>query len=60
MFAWRFLHKIIISEGRAVIPAEVFRVLGFFSSPGLLSVLEAETQMVTLQLLHRTKCLNRA
>lgn len=25
------------------LPAEVFRVLGFFSSPGLLSVFEAET-----------------
>lgn len=35
-----------VSEGNVVIPAEVLRVLGFFSSPGLLSVLEAETQRV--------------
>lgn len=41
-----FQH-IITCEGGAVIPAEVFRVLGFFSSPGLPSVLVAETQMVS-------------
>lgn len=33
---------ILTNEGNAIIPVEVLRVLGFFSSPGLLSVLEAE------------------
>lgn len=36
----------VTGEGSAVIPAEVLRALGFFSSPGLLSVLEPETQTV--------------
>lgn len=40
--------NVVTSEGSAVIPAEVLRAPGFFSSPGLLSVLEAETQMVSV------------
>lgn len=43
----------------AVIPVEVLRVPGFFSSPGLLSVFEAGTQMVSVRSLIRATCVNK-